>query len=264
MTGYDTRHDGRRRRRRARDPPGLRAVPPGRRGLGRSHRLRRTCAAFHRPPGAAAGIPEQLLPGLPKPANPDPSLAATTQPYQLALHLRPAEPARAAAGRAGTAVLDLLRQAPDVGPQRPRTASTRSCTRPTAGRHQGHPGDVPRPPDRRRANRPHYAEPILLACAGLAVGGPISDQVSRQLAGVARDVREAVIYPGRSATSPGQPPWPRPCLATSSQAAGCGFIRVTQRHTDHPFDTTRAANSGQTANIAEYACGCTTATRPRT
>jgi hypothetical protein len=40
--------------------------------------------------------------------------------HRLALQLlQPAQSARAAAGRTGTAVLDLLRPTPDVGPQRP-------------------------------------------------------------------------------------------------------------------------------------------------
>jgi pimeloyl-ACP methyl ester carboxylesterase len=67
----------------------------------------------------------------------------------------------------------------------PRSANKR--------RHQGHLGDVPRPPDRRRAEPPHYADPI--SCPVLAVGAQayLGDEVSRQLAHVARDVRGAVI-----------------------------------------------------------------------
>lgn len=68
-------------------------------------------------------------------------------------------------------------------------------------------------------NRPHYADPI--SCPVLAVGAQayLGDEVSKQLAQVARDVRGAVIpRPVITSRWGTRPPWPRP-TSTSLQAA---------------------------------------------
>ena len=136
----------------------------------------------------------------------------TSAPLALQL-LQPAEPARAAAGRAGTAVLDMVRQTPDVGPQRAGRGGhrrNRALGR-AAGRHQGHLGDVPRPPDRRRTEPPHYADPI--SCPVLAVGAQayLGDEVARQLAHVAA-TSAAPSSRGRSQHRAGEPGRPGPGL----------------------------------------------------
>ena len=131
-------------------------------------------AAFYRPRVQQLVFQETLLPGWPaRPGSPggehDPSLAADDMPHRLALQLlQPAERARAAAGRAGTAVLDVVRQTPDVGSQRAGRGGhrrNRALGR-AAGRHQGHLGDVPRPPDRRRTEPPALRQPDQLPGPG--------------------------------------------------------------------------------------------------
>jgi pimeloyl-ACP methyl ester carboxylesterase len=116
--------------------------------------------------------------------------------HRLALQLlQLAERARAAAGRAGTAVLDMVRPTPDVGPQRAGRGGHRrnSALGRAAGRHQGHLEMYRARQTDAEQNRPHYADPI--SCPVLAVGAQayLGDEVSRQLAHVARDVRGAVI-----------------------------------------------------------------------
>ncbi len=81
-------------------------------------------AAFHRPRVQQLVFQETLLPGLPgRPGiarrRTRPLARRRRRAHRLALQLlQPAERARAAAGRAGTAVLDVVRPTPDVGPQR--------------------------------------------------------------------------------------------------------------------------------------------------
>lgn len=144
------------------------------------------------------------------------------RPHRLALQLlQPAERARAAAGRAGTAVLDLLRQTPDVGPsalaeedidEMVHSAEQPGGTRAILEMYRARQTDA-------EQNRPHYADPMLPGPgrrrAGLPRGTTYPDSSRKWPATSAAPSSPRPVTTSRWRI---RPPWPRP-TSTSSQAA---------------------------------------------
>ncbi len=153
-------------------------------------------AAFHRSAGAAAGVPGDAAARTASGrARPVPS--ARRWPHRLALQLlQRAQPPRTPPGRARTAVLDLLRQTPDVGSQRPDrgVTSMRWCARSSS---RAVPGQSWRciAPVRSMPSRTGRTTVIRSAARSSPSAPRLTSrkQVYTQLAQVASNVRGAVI-----------------------------------------------------------------------
>src|SRR5689334_12638883 len=192
-------------------------------------------AAFHRPRVQQLVFQETLLPGLPAgPGLPggehDPSLAAddVRTGWHFSFFSLPNVPELLLAGRERPFwTWYARRQMWD--PSALAEEDIDEIVHSAAGRHQGHLGDVPRPPDRRRAEPPALRRPDQLPGPGRRRAG-LSRGRSIQTARASGPRRPRRRHPRvRSQHRAGEPGRPGPGLPRLLRRPLCrGFSHVTQ------------------------------------